>query len=107
MVQIQQRFEVISVNSLVVGAEEMLEMKVLWLSANCRAVKMANTILLEICNFEWGKESSFEMPAWYGNWSVCPFDEKSWWFANFKMWVSYKIVVLRRQQILCHLWHWN
>jgi hypothetical protein len=29
MVQIQQRFEVISVNSLVVGAEEMLEMKVL------------------------------------------------------------------------------
>jgi hypothetical protein len=29
MVQIQQRFEVISVNSLVVGVEEMLEMKVL------------------------------------------------------------------------------
>ncbi len=100
-------FEVISVNSLVVGAEEMLEMKVLWLSANCRAVKMANKILLEISNFEWGKESSFEMPAWYGNWSVCPFDEKSWWFANFKTWVSYKIVVLRRQETLCNLWHCN
>jgi hypothetical protein len=47
------------------------------------------------------------MLAWYGNWSVCPFDEKSWWFANFKMWVSHKIVVLRRQEILCHLWRCN